>query len=423
MNRGLAIVAAVLALAIALVFGMVRLFELRYERGDVYPPHSTLRADPLGAKAMFDVFSEMPGFQAQRNYRPLIRLKPAQPVTLVYLGVDFNARWGEDELREFETLVAKGSRGVFVFSREFSTKSSQRLAAGTPRPAARKRRLGSATPTPTPAPTSTPIPGVGPQPTPVPKPWSDTDGIAFRDAAARWAFAFDIAQDEKVEAVHGKAERADDAGDLEENVPWHSALYFKGFGPEWKILYRCNGVPVVAERKYGDGSLIVASDSFFVTNEGLRHARAPRLLARLIGAPRRIVFDEEHLSVTEDMNVTGLARKYGLEGAVFAALFVVALFVWKNAAPFLPPHAEQRTTHVSGADATEGFVNLLRRSIPGSQILAACINEWRKMRGRRVRPEEITHVETVLRGHEGRGIGGKDAVAAYRIIAEGLRRR
>ncbi len=413
MNRGLALIAAILALLAVLVLGVMHLFELRYKRGDVYPPHSTLRADPLGAKAIFDVLGAMPGFDVRRNFRPLVRLKPPQPITLAYVGVGYEARWGEDELREFESLVSKGTRAVFVFAHEFKTTSSQRLATGAPR----KRQRGPRAQTP---PLTTPIPGVSPQPPPAE---DEGEGVAFRDAAARWGFAFDIAQDEERTALHAKAERTDDAGDLEPSVPWHSALYFKGLGPQWRVLYRCNGVPVIAERDYDGGSIVIASDSFFLTNEGLRDARAPKLLTRLIGPPRTIVFDEEHLGVIEDMNVAALARKYGLEGALLAALVVAALFVWKNAVPFLPPHPDRLATDVTGADATEGFVNLLRRSIPTGQILAACVNEWRKARGRRIRPEELAHVETVLRGHDGRGISGKDAAAAYRTIADGLKRR
>jgi hypothetical protein len=411
-------VLAALALAALLSLALMRLFELRYARGDVYPPHSTLRADPLGAKAIFDALSGMPGFEARRNYRPLVRLKPSQPVTLVYAGVPYEARWSEDELPEFESLVNKGARAVFAFSREFKTTDTQRLASGTPGPRPRQRQRGPSAQTPPPG---TPIPGVTPKAVPEPDDWEE--GIPFRDAAARWGFAFDIAQDEEIEALSANAERADDAGDLEPTVPWHSALYFKGLGRDWRVLYRCNGVPVIAERAYGEGSIVIASDSFFITNEGLRNARAPKLLARLIGPPRTVIFDEEHLGVTESMNVAGLARKYDLEGALLAVLFVVALFIWKNAVPFLPPHADRQTTDVAGAAASEGFVNLLRRSVPSGQILAACVNEWRRARGRRVRPEELAHVETVLRAHDGRGVSGKDAAAAYRTIAEGLRRR
>ena len=403
---------AVVALLFVLGWGVVELFNLRHERGDVYPPYSTLRADPLGAKAIYDTFAGMPGFQVTRNFRPLVRLKPEEPVTLVYAGVDFRARWAEDELAEFESLLTTGTRAVFVFHGQSKSTSETRL-----RPSPRSKKAKA-----TPAPPGT---------TPVPKKRGDEEddedeavGVPFRDAVARWGLAFDLAQDEVSEIQHGKAERDEAAGELEGEVPWHSALYFKGLNAKWRVLYRCNGVPVVAERDFGRGSIVVASDSFFLSNEGLRTARAPKLIARLFGPPRTIVFDEEHHGVTEEMNIAGLARKHGLEGAVFASLFVVALFVWKNAVPFLPARADRAgwNTDVAGADATTGFIKLLRRSIPASGILKACVERWRQAQGRHPRPEEVNHIDTVLRSHEAKSLGARNPAAAYRTIAQGLRR-
>ncbi|MEQ1859314.1 MAG: DUF4350 domain-containing protein [Chthoniobacteraceae bacterium] len=405
MSRRVALGIGTVALLALLLAGVFRLFELRYVRGDVYPPYSTLRADPLGAKVLFDAFGAMTGFEPQRNFRPLIRLKPGKPVALVYIGVDFRARWSDDELREFESLVTAGTRAVFSFRREFKSTGTQRLTTA-------KTKAG------------TPAPGGNPPPKKIAAD-EEPPGVVFGDVANRWGFSFDIAQDEERDALRGTALRADDAGELDPSVPWHSALYFKGLSPQWRVLYRTNGVPVIAERDFGTGSIVIASDSYFLSNEALRGARAPKLIARVIGPPRTVVFDEEHHGVTEEMNVVGLARKHGLEGAMLAILFVVALFVWKNAVPFLPARADSRIddADVTGANAAEGFVNLLRRSLSPGRLLATCAAEWRRARGRRLRPEEASHVETVMRAHEARGLSGRDAAAAYRTIAEGLRRR
>jgi hypothetical protein len=40
------------------------LFELRFERGDVYPAYSSLRADPLGAMAFYESLEKIPGLSA-----------------------------------------------------------------------------------------------------------------------------------------------------------------------------------------------------------------------------------------------------------------------------------------------------------------------------------------------------------------------
>ena len=43
------------ATGIALFFyAVIHIMLLRYERGDLYPPYSTLRTDPLGARAFYE---------------------------------------------------------------------------------------------------------------------------------------------------------------------------------------------------------------------------------------------------------------------------------------------------------------------------------------------------------------------------------
>lgn len=222
------------------------------------------------------------------------------------------------------------------------------------------------------------------------------------------------------DAVPGEGETS-----LESSVPWHTALFFKDFNPTvWRTLYWSDGEAVVIERDFGAGSIVLSSDSYFLSNEGLLGARAPKLVARIIGPPRTVVFDEFHKGVVESSNVAGLARKYGLGGTILALLAVAALFIWKNAVPFLPPQKtiEGSDAHVLGLDASSGFINLLRRGVPAHRILAVCVEEWFKSRGSRVRAEERAHIESVMRAHEGRS-ATRDAAAAYRTIAAGLNRR
>ena len=57
------------------VFGLWRLFALRFETGDVYPFYSTLRSDALGAKAFYAALETLPdGPRVERNFRGLARL-------------------------------------------------------------------------------------------------------------------------------------------------------------------------------------------------------------------------------------------------------------------------------------------------------------------------------------------------------------
>jgi hypothetical protein len=248
------------------------------------------------------------------------------------------------------------------------------------------------------------------------------DRTLFHEAAKEWGVSFD--RGTKEWSTHGDAGPEENAGDLDPSIPWHTALYFKDLDPAWQTLYKFNDQPAVIERRMGAGSIVLCSDSYFLSNEGLQSTRAARLIARILGAPRLVIFDEFHNGVAEQSNIAGLARKYGLGSAILALLGVAALFIWKNAVPFLPPQkpAEFDGSHVVGFDASAGFTNLLRRGVPPNRVLATCIAEWRKSRGARVRAEELAHVESVMRAHEGRS-AFKDAAAAYRTIASGLNRR
>ena len=72
----------------AFMFGVVRLFALRFEGGDVYPAYSSLRADPLGVKVFYEGLKNLPGLFVRRNYQPLFKLQDARDATVFYLGAE-----------------------------------------------------------------------------------------------------------------------------------------------------------------------------------------------------------------------------------------------------------------------------------------------------------------------------------------------
>ena len=407
-----------LLLASALVYGVAQLFTLRLERGDVYPPYSTLRSDPLGAKAIYEALDELPGCDVRRSFRPLIRLHPASPVTLIYAGIKRQSEWGEEEFRELQSLVASGTRVVFAFTPDEALEKRDEPPAAiekkdtppveaddgkTPPIAAGKddgKRKGDA------------------EKTPEEKKQEDEakrHALAFSTVAGKLGFTFQRLV-EKDGIVRPKPARlADPSLPLEPEISWHSAAYFDDFKPGWRTLYTSDGHAVVAERTFGTGSIVLASDSYFLSNEALRRERCPRLLAWLAAPARDVVFDEEHHGVTEDANIATLARKYRLHGLVASALFAVALFIWQSSAPFLPPPAMRRpdTGIVPGRSAEEGFISLLRRAIKPSELLTVCAAEWRKTFDPDGRTAKTAHIEKVIRDQ-------RDSVTAYQTISQAL---
>jgi hypothetical protein len=67
---------------------------------------------------------------------------------------------------------------------------------------------------------------------------------------------------------------------------------------------------VVVERQVGRGTIVMASDSYFLSNEALQRDRHADLLAWLVGSGTQVVFDEAHLGIVEKPGVATLMRKY-----------------------------------------------------------------------------------------------------------------
>lgn len=99
-----------LAIALLFGFGLVQLFLWRFEAGDVYPPYSSLRADPVGTQALFESLQAIRGVSVERNYQPIDRVKPVES-TIFYLGVD-SASLLRADLADFDKLTSAGVRLV-----------------------------------------------------------------------------------------------------------------------------------------------------------------------------------------------------------------------------------------------------------------------------------------------------------------------
>jgi hypothetical protein len=83
---------------------------LRFDAGDVFPPYSTLRSDPLGSKVFYRSLERMEGVTVQRHYRKLKDLEDTEPSTIFFLGLS------PEELQilpdAIHRLLAKGHRIV-----------------------------------------------------------------------------------------------------------------------------------------------------------------------------------------------------------------------------------------------------------------------------------------------------------------------
>jgi hypothetical protein len=191
-------------------------------------------------------------------------------------------------------------------------------------------------------------------------------------------------------------------------------LYFEP-GPEWRVLEKRDGNAAIVERDVAGGTLVLVSDSFLLSNQGLLDDREAALISQLIGPATRVLFDENQFGLSETGSAAVLIRKYRLETSIGILLAIAALFVWRNASSFLPPREETLAAPVSGRDLHEGLAALLRRNIPPGQLLTTCSKEWIRCAPRNSRAELVQA--------EIQQWSGRDVAAGYRAICRILTER
>ena len=471
------------------VFGLWRLFALRFETGDVYPFYSTLRSDALGAKAFYAALETLPyGPRVERNFRGLARLlrPPAlkllgrqQPATtpqnLIGAGdtvflLGTNPRtwpfaFTKDEATELEAAARRGARIVLTFAPVENTPTGPaRVPVKTEKTDPKQKGI---------APDADPAKD---KPTPQPKkqetgaePEEDTVNVAeqwaldFRRTATE-ADAKSDAKRQRERRFPAVPARGPAGGDEslttalagEPPISWHSAADFvlpkneehpqKSAGPSppadaWRALLLRDERPVLVERRYPEsgGSIVFASDSFFLSNEALRTERHPALLAWLVGgsATQRILFDEAHLRLREDPGLMTLARRYRLGGVLAALALLAALFIWKSIASLAPHRAESDAATIAdgitGRAATAGFSSLLRRGVSSAELLEVCVARWEAAQaGRaitsasgghgRVSAEKVERLRALAAAERAKPARARSPATAYRAMCEVLKR-
>jgi hypothetical protein len=340
--------------------GLWHLFRLRFETGDVYPPYSSLRADPLGTMAFYESLARLPGISVSRDFTEANRLPPPAGTTYLHLAArshDWD-RLPEALFREIEGFVLRGGRLVVAFYPEAVASSGflAPAAAGRPSPAkggppAKKRKTTSA-------------------------PEGSEKWFSLEE---RWGISLghlplEAGPNDRFEPV--RVYKCSELP-LPAELAWHSAIIFTNLQPGWSTLYARSNNAVLIEKRLGAGSIVLASDTYFLSNEALLREPEADLLAWLVGSATSVVFDEAHFGIVEQAGVATLLRQYQLEWALVSLLLLAGLFVWKNATSLAPPQAPPgELNQVAGRDAAAGFINLLRRSVAPTDLLRVCFEKW-----------------------------------------------
>ena len=394
------------ALIVAGLFlaALYQLLLLRYETGNTYPVYSSMRTDPLGTRALHDAYAAIPGMRVSRNLSPIESLEDSGPAAIIMAGARPTDD-PEETLESLERTIASGNRLVITFAPIFSNRMFDSYTDRRPESDGDEE--------------------VGAEPQDGASPEEEEEEFPFGQMASiqdRWGFryTFDrIPRDSDGAFEAWEAALDSDVLGLPKTISWHTGLGFDELDEAWTTLYLREETPVIIERAWGDGTIVLAADTFFLSNEAMRIERHPVLLSWLVGPQDAVVFDETHLGVQERPGVMSLARRYRLHGVVAALAIVAILFVWRNILTLVPRRAIAHTAPFAGRESAAGFLNLLRRSVPRSRLFEVCYEEWSKTEkafGARQWSED-EEARRVMELNRAASPKRRDAVGDYRRIS------
>jgi hypothetical protein len=364
--------APVVALALAAAaLGWV--FSVRLGGGDVYPAYSSLRADALGTRALYEALETLPDFRVDRELKPLARLDAQSRV--VFLPGLLWHEWEEirvDELAALNAVAANGGTVVLAFQAVSKAEEEDWLAAEKERKereAKAKKQQGSADDEDEEKKKNSAKKSL-------PRDRRRSKEPATKSLAEAWQVGFSV---RNLQTTQPRAWRAKDAPEeLPEQTTWHSDLVFKPkAGSPWRTLFIRALEPVAVERPFGRGRIVLLGDAYALSNESMQKTRATALLAWLLGEHRRATFVESTLGLEQENGVGFLARRYGLGGALALLALLAALYLWRRMVAFYPV----RDPLDVGGEVTlryepaAGMTALLRRALGAGGVLPASVEE------------------------------------------------
>ena len=404
---------AVLAGLCTLLFGvgLLRLLAARFELGDVYPPYSSLRTDPLGCRALYDALGDLPDLSVERFVRSTAELPAGAATCLLLPGAQPTLAASPREVADLEGFLAGGGRLVIALDlRRDGKEAAKAVPAGAPKE-----------PQPTPDPAAPAPAGAPPRRRPTDEPPA-AERSTVLVLTRQWNYGFAHGASAADQAQPATAVLTDETLALPPALPWYGSAALDLRDPRWTPVYAVDGHPVVAQRRLGQGTLVLVADCFLLSNEGLRDSVQPAFVSWLIGPSQRVLFDETHFGIERQRGIMLLVRQYGLHGVLAALAVMALLFVWQSSVRLVPLPAAAGTADatVTGRAADSALRDLLRRHLRDEQLPDACVQAWSSTASvpRERLQRQLERLRERVRRHHAVPRRQRDAVACYRDLCE-----
>ena len=437
-------------LGVALALGFFEILEKRFAEGGLYPYYASFRSDPMGTSVFYESLEGIGSFDVSRNISHLNTLKGLDADTaILLLGYP---REGFDSLRAPENsavmqAVEEGARLVITMNPELVPEMFKPALTDEEddwidrRREIREERLRKARETEKEAgekaekeegPGEKGKEGNGDE-----EEDDEEEEEKEREKALGPLFMTRVGFDFVPLEGFARPEQGwetsfgdtiEGGGAPGELPNWRSQYRFSLADPSWKSVGLVDGKPVVIERPFGKGSIVLTSDSYFISNESLHASTGPEFLLWLIGGKSRVMFDETIHGNEETGGAMKLIRRYRAHGIFFGLFLFLILWAWRSASSLVPGSDDQDRGIVSsggtvvGEETGSGLIRLLRRSIPAVSLLPQCVDVWR--RSLTVTPSEETgkQVDQILEKHRSdpKRFG---LIEGYTAITDLLRKR
>ncbi len=471
-SHSIAMKAGLVLLGVVLVVGFYEVLEKRFSEGGIYPHYASFRSDPLGTSVFYESLAEIDSIRVSRNLTDLnsIRGLDAESAILL-LGYP---RDGFDDIRAPDhspvmKAVEAGARLVLTINpglvpevfrpgiseleedwtdrrRHIREERARREAEEKARETAEKKSDGKEGQNTSPTGKRTPDSERTETPDTKSKPEKEKEEEEEREerrleeemtAAMGPRFIDKLGFEVENPVAFTRPEEGweTEAGKTATGAPvppelplWRSQYRFKATDDSWETVATVEGKPVVIERRYGKGSVVLASDTYFASNESLHLGAEPDFLLWLLGGRTKIVFDETIHGTVETGGAMKLVRRYRAHGFFLGLVGFLVLWAWRSASPLVPGNEQMDRGLQGGAGAVmgegtgAGLIRLLRRSVPVSGLLSRCVEIWSTSSVAEV-PEKVrTSIAAVVERHRA-DPKHLSAVEAYRTITGLLRKR